>query len=181
MPVFGSRYSSVAQALQPCKTLVWNVPAFEKLLARYPQVYSNAQNILERQIDELARRTFEITAGKVPQRLAYGLLHLRGQIGREVNGLFELDVTQETVAQMTGMTVTTANRQLNQWEKQGLVTCFRNTIGIRDCFTLSDLCRNKEVDFLGETQPEQREGSVLQRDGSLKAHGISPERDQRTA
>jgi hypothetical protein len=82
---------------------------------------------------------------------------------------------------MTGMTVTTANRQLNRWEKQGLVTCFRNTIGIRDCFSLSDLCRNKEVDFLGETQPEQREGSVLQRDGSLKAHGISPERDQRTA
>jgi CRP/FNR family transcriptional regulator, nitrogen oxide reductase regulator len=180
IPTTRGTYSSVAQALQLCKTLVWSVVTFEKILSRYPLVYFNTQKILAGQTAELVHRIFEVREGNVPRRLAYGLLHLRNQIGREVNGQCEVDVTQETLAQMTGMTVATANRQLNRWEKQGMVTCFRNTIGIRDHLGLSDLCRNKQL-AASETRVLNREKALRQQHALLAADPSSPEGDHPTA
>ena len=135
-------YSSTAQALQPCRTLVWSRAKFEAVMGRFPLVYGNAQKILARQMEALSRRICDIVIGKVSWRLASGLLHLFRKIGRKVDGQFALDVTQEIVAGMTGMTVSTANRQLSKWEGQGLVKCLRNCIVIRDFSALTQICQD---------------------------------------
>jgi CRP-like cAMP-binding protein len=57
-----------------------------------------------------------------------------------VNDHFEVDVTQEALAQMTAMTFYTANRQLSEWEDQGLVLRRKYTIVIRDLPALKRLC-----------------------------------------
>lgn len=96
--------------------MVWSRECFGAILERFPLVRANAQRIVTRPIAQLSFRICDISTGAVAWRLASGLICLSGQIGREVEGHFELDITQETVAEMTGMTVYTANRQLSQWE-----------------------------------------------------------------
>jgi len=103
-------YSETAQALQSCKTMAWSRERFGAILEHFPSVCANAQRIIAREITQLSFRICDIITGEVSWRLASGLLYLSGQIGREVEGHFELDVTQETVAEMTAMTVFTANR-----------------------------------------------------------------------
>ncbi len=135
-------YSETAQALQSCKTMAWSRERFGAILEHFPSVCANAQRIIAREITQLSFRICDIITGEVSWRLASGLLYLSGQIGREVEGHFELDVTQETVAEMTAMTVFTANRQLSQWEQQGLVKCLRKSIVIRDYAGLAAFCSN---------------------------------------
>ena len=151
VPPLRRTYASSAQTLRRCHTLFWSIPEFERLISSFPQIYDNAEKILEYQTTELRHRLCEITNDKVPQRLAYGLLRLRHQIGREVNGRFVLNITQETLGQMTGMEVATTNRQLSKWEKLGLVTCVRNVIGIQDLLALSAIANNQLAPLSDET------------------------------
>jgi CRP-like cAMP-binding protein len=138
------QYTSIAQTLQACKTYVWKVPVFEALCERFPLLSRNTVKIISQQLSELSRRLCALSTGSVSPRLAHGLLCLVGQIGRKTNSLFELDITQEILAQMTGMTLFTANRQLSTWEKQGLVICRRNSIAIRDLSGLVQLCGRRK-------------------------------------
>jgi len=135
----GGNHSSTAQALEACRTWVWSAETFEALLERFPLLRRNAQDVVAWQTWDLSRRVCDISTEAVPPRLAHGLLYLLGQMGRKVNGNFELKVTQEMLAQMTGMTFYTANRQLSIWEQQGLVICRRGSIVIRDCSRLACL------------------------------------------
>jgi CRP-like cAMP-binding protein len=138
----GGTHSSSAQAIQPCQVLIWDAPMFDAALDRYPQFLRNAQQIVARQFSELSCRIREVSTETVLPRLAHGLIRLADQIGRRVNGHFELDVTQEALAQMTAMTFYTANRQLSEWEDQGLVKRRKYTIVIRDLPALKRLCNS---------------------------------------
>jgi CRP/FNR family transcriptional regulator, nitrogen oxide reductase regulator len=138
----GGAHSSTAQAIQPCQTLIWDAAMFEATLERYPLFLRNAQQATSRQFNELSCRIREVSTETVLPRLAHGLVRLTDQIGRRVNGTFELDVTQEALAQMTAMTFYTANRQLSEWEDQGLVFRRKYTIVIRDLPALKRLCNS---------------------------------------
>jgi CRP-like cAMP-binding protein len=141
----GYAHSSTAEAVQDCKVLVWELPMFEASLERFPPLFRNVQAIMVRQIDELSRRICEISTGTVAPRLAHGLLRLIGQIGREVNGDVELNLTQETLAEMTATTFYTVCRQLAEWERRGLVFRRKYTIVIRDLSGLRRLCGNSTI------------------------------------
>jgi CRP-like cAMP-binding protein len=136
----GGNYSSTAQTLQASKVFAWRAAAFEALYKRFPQLHSNAMGILAQQVSEIALRICTVSTEEIPPRLAHGLLYLAGQLGRKRNGVFEIDVTQEILAQMTAMTSCSANRQLSRWEQQGVVNCRRNRIVIRDISCLEHLC-----------------------------------------
>jgi CRP-like cAMP-binding protein len=136
----GGKYSSTAQTLQASKAFVWSAAAFEALYKRFPLLQSNAMGILAQQVSEISLRICTVSTEEIPPRLAHGLLYLAGQLGRKRNGVFEIDVTQEILAQMTAMTSCSANRQLSRWEQQGVVICRRNSIVIRDIPCLEHLC-----------------------------------------
>lgn len=136
----GGAHSSTAEAMQDCQVLIWDSAIFEASLERHPLFLRNVQHVITRQLSELSCRIREVSTETVLPRLARGLVRLTGQIGRQVHDTFELDVTQEALAQMTAMTFYTANRQLSEWEEQGLVVRRKCTIVIRDLPALKRLC-----------------------------------------
>jgi CRP/FNR family transcriptional regulator, nitrogen oxide reductase regulator len=136
----GGAHSSTAETIQPCEVLIWDAAVFETNLERYPLFLRNTQHVIARQFSELSCRVREVSTETVLPRLANGIVRLADQIGRQVNGTLELDVTQEALAQMTAMTFYTANRQLSEWEDQGLVLRRKYTIIVRDLPALKRLC-----------------------------------------
>lgn len=139
----GSRHTSTAQALQDSKALAWDAAAFEAALDRFPVLRSNAKRILEDRLYELERRFCEVSTETVAPRLAHGLVRLLDQIGQKVNSHFEINVSQEALAQMTSMASFTVCRLLTNWESQGFVRLRREAIEIHNVPRLMDLCKRK--------------------------------------
>jgi len=130
-----------SELFKACRLLSWDARTFNTAQGRFPALVSNAKRVLERRIGELERRYCETCTSKVSPRLALGLLHLLDQMGQQVNGHVEIDLTQESLAQMTAMNVATVSRVLNKWEKIGIVSLRREAIGVCDVSRLCDLCK----------------------------------------
>jgi CRP-like cAMP-binding protein len=134
-------HSSTAQAIQDCKVLVWDSLTFETFLDCFPALRKNAQRILERRLTELQSRVFQVSTKTASPRLAYGLVRLVERLGQRVNSHVEIDVSQEILAQMTGMSAHEVCKLLNAWKAQGLVKLRRGIIEIHDVACLVGLCR----------------------------------------
>jgi CRP/FNR family transcriptional regulator, nitrogen oxide reductase regulator len=132
--------SSNALAVQSSRAIMWSLPRFESILDRYPAVLRNAERIIARQMAELSCRICEVSTA--PRWLCMGkaLIRLAEQIGRRGNGSVEVDLTQETLAQLAGTTTFNVNRVLLDFERNGLVRRRRHTIVIRDLPNLRKLC-----------------------------------------
>lgn len=141
----GRTQSSTAKAMQTCKFLVWDLPAFETNLDRFPSLLGNFMSIAVRQMNELSCRICEVSTATARPRLARALIRLTAHIGRRVNDDFELDLTQETLAQMTAMDMYSLNRVLSEWKKERLVACHRKIIVVRDLPGLQRLCSNPVI------------------------------------
>jgi len=138
-----SKHSSTAQAVQDCKVLAWDLATFEAALDRFPALRCNTKRILEQRLQELERRFCEVSTETVAPRLAHGLVRLLDQIGHKVNSHFEINVSQEALAQMTSMASFTVCRLLTNWENQGLLRLRREAIEIHSVPRLMDLCKTK--------------------------------------
>ena len=134
-------YESTAETLQACRLLAWDARTFHAAQGRFAALQNNARRVLERQIQDLERRYCEASTRKVSPRLALSLLHLLNQIGHQVEGHVEIDLTQESLAQMTAMNAATVSRVLAKWEKIGIVSLRRGAITVRDVSGLCDLCK----------------------------------------
>jgi CRP-like cAMP-binding protein len=137
--VSGGKHSSTAEALQDCKVLAWESATFEAALACFPDLQGNAQRILEHRLAELERRFCDISTGTASPRLANGLVHLLDQIGHRVNDHIEIDISQEALGQMTGMTPSSVCRLLNMWKGQGHVKLRKKVIEIHSVSRLLGL------------------------------------------
>ena len=135
-----SRQSSSAWAVQSCSVVMWSLPAFESILQYFPSVMKNVERILERQIVELSCRICEISTAPAWLCTGRALIRLTDQIGRRVNGYVEVELTQETLAQLVGTTMYNVNHLLSDWELKGLVQRRRCAIVVRDLPGLKRLC-----------------------------------------
>ena len=135
-----SRQSSSAWAVQSCSVVMWSLPAFESILQYFPSVMKNVERILERQIVELSCRICEISTAPAWLCTGRALIRLTDQIGRRVNGHVEVELTQETLAQLVGTTMYNVNHLLSDWELKGLVQRKRCAIVVRDLPGLKRLC-----------------------------------------
>jgi len=129
---------STAETLQACQLLAWEARTFDAAQGRFLALRKNAKRVLERQIRELELRLREVCTKKVSPRLALGLLQLVNRIGHPVNGHVEIEITRESLAQMTAMNAATVSRVLSKWEKIGIVSLHREGIDVRDVAGLSD-------------------------------------------
>ena len=136
----GVWHSSTAQALQDCKVLAWESATFEAALECFPGLRRNVNLILERRLVELERRIWELSTGTASPRLANGLVHLLDRIGHRVDGHFEINLSQEALGQMTGMTSFSVCHLLSEWKGQGLVKLRKETIEIHSVPRLLELC-----------------------------------------
>ena len=133
-------HSSSARAVQPCSVVMWSLPVFESILEYFPAVMKNVERIIARQIVELSCRICEISTAPAWLCTGRALIRLTDQIGRLVNGHVEVELTQETLAQLVGTTMYNVNHLLSDWELKGLVARRRRTIVVRDLPGLKRLC-----------------------------------------
>ncbi len=84
------------------------------------------------QLNELEQRFREIATENVARRLAFAMVRLAKQVGKQSPQGIELSLTREELAQLTGTTLFTISRLLSKWTDLGIVTPRREAVLIRD-------------------------------------------------
>jgi CRP-like cAMP-binding protein len=85
-------------------------------------------------ISELQERQKALVTDRVEQRVARILLKLAAQSGKKIDEgvLIDLPITRQDIAEMSGTTLFTVSRTLNEWERGGLLEIGRERVVIRD-------------------------------------------------
>jgi CRP-like cAMP-binding protein len=114
---------------------------FETVSIRFPDLRRNVHHILQRRLDELERRIYVVSTRTASPRLANGIAQLMEQLGKNVNSHIEINVAQETLAQMTAMSSFQVCHLLNLWKAQGIVRLRKEFVEIHNVSRLMDLCK----------------------------------------
>ena len=130
-------------AVQPSIALIWEKDAFEAAMVRFPLLRRNIASMLERHLNELEIRYREVSTEKVSSRLSNLLVRLVKQVGRRIDGCFEIALSRRELAQLTGTTLFTVSRLLCQWEAQGIVSARREVVLVHDVPALTELSREE--------------------------------------
>jgi CRP-like cAMP-binding protein len=128
----GTKHSSAVLALKPCRVLAWESESFNAMVKRFPGLQKNVELILLSRLDDLTQRFCEVSANATSPRLAISLAYLVDRIGERVDDHIELRVSQETLGQMTGMTLNSVWRLLSIWKGQGIVKPRRGIVEIHN-------------------------------------------------
>jgi len=131
--VDNANYPVTAQAAGGSAALSWDHDTFKSLASRYPTLALNAMTWMSSRVHDFQSRIRELSTQRVEQRLARALLRLVRQVGRKTGDgvLIDLAITRQDLAEMSGTTLYTVSRILNQWERQGLVDAGRERVVIR--------------------------------------------------
>ncbi len=134
-----SRHWYTAYAVQASTILLWEMGNFESLVKRFPLLQRNIASSLERQLNEMDIRFREVSTEKVASRLSNLLVRLVKQVGKRVDGYFEVALSRRDLAQLTGTTLFTVSRLLCQWETQGIVSARREVVLVHNIAALMEL------------------------------------------
>ncbi len=133
------KYSSTVVSLRPTKALSWPVQSFKAILDRCPLLFQNYLQIQHSHMLEIEERFCEMATKTVNQRLARQLTRLHGRVVEMANGMTEIGVSREELAQMTGTTAFSACRALVEWEARGIIRSRRESVTICDAESLRAL------------------------------------------
>jgi len=88
---------------------------------KFPTLRHNILQVICDRLWKMEERFREISTEKVAVRLSKEILRLLKQVGQSIDGGFEIRLSREELAQLTGTTVFTVSRLLSMWERRGLV------------------------------------------------------------
>jgi CRP-like cAMP-binding protein len=127
-------YPATAQAVEDSAALAWETARLRDLVAKDPTISFNVMGLMHGYISELQERQKALVTDRVEQRIARILLKLASQSGRKIDAgvLIDLPVTRQDIAEMSGTTLFTVSRTLNEWERGGLLEIGRERVVIRD-------------------------------------------------
>jgi CRP-like cAMP-binding protein len=140
----GSSHTWSAQAVVDCSGFGWEAAKFDMFLEQFPLIRRNIAAILSERLSELEERFREIATEKVGPRVAHELGRLFKKIGKPLDGGFEINLSREELAQMTGTTLFTVSRLLSAWEQQGFVCPRREAVLVRNVQGLLELGESEE-------------------------------------
>lgn len=136
-------HCSTGQAVKPTTALVWSVVQFAAIVSRFPALGRNVSCVLLRTLNQLEVRFREICTEKVGARLSSQLVRLASQVGHQSDGNVEISLSQRELAQLTGTTLFTVSRLLNQWEEQGIVRPRRQGVVLVNVPALEEISRTE--------------------------------------
>jgi CRP-like cAMP-binding protein len=127
-------YPATAQAVEDSRALAWDTVHLRQLVERDPSISLNVMGLMHGYISELQERQKALVTDRVEQRIARILLKLAAQSGRKIDEgvLIDLPITRQDIAEMSGTTLFTVSRTLNEWERGGLLEIGRERVVIRD-------------------------------------------------
>jgi len=127
-------YPATAQAVENSTALAWNTAQLRELAGKEPSISMNTMQLMHGYITELQERQQALVSERVEQRIARILLKLAAQSGKKVDegGLIDMPLTRQDVAEMSGTTLFSVSRTLNEWERNGLLKIGRERVVIRE-------------------------------------------------
>lgn len=128
----GDVYPAAAQAAESASALVWQGHDILAQIEKFPRLAVNAMQLMAANLQEFQARYRELATERVERRLARTLLRLAVQTGRrtEAGVLIDLPLTRQDIAEMSGTTLFTVSRILNEWVARGLVALGRERVVI---------------------------------------------------
>ncbi len=127
-------YPATALAAENSLAAAWSTESLRNLAAQEPSIAFNAMQLMYGYIQELQTRQQALVAGRVEQRIARILLKLASEAGKKAQEgiLIDIPLTRQDIAEMSGTTLFTVSRTLNEWERQGLLQIGRERVVIRE-------------------------------------------------
>ena len=131
-------YPATAQAVENSTALAWDTDHLRALVEKEPSISLNVMSLMHGYISELQERQKALVTDRVEQRIARNLLKLAAQSGKKIEEgvLIDLPITRQDIAEMSGTTLYTVSRTLNEWERDGLLEIGRERVVIREPHSL---------------------------------------------
>jgi CRP-like cAMP-binding protein len=125
-------YPATAQAMENSTALAWSTAQLRELAVQEPSISMNTMQLMHGYITELQERQQALVSERAEQRIARVLLKLAAQSGKKVEEgvLIDMPLTRQDVAEMSGTTLFTVSRTLNEWEREGLLKIGRERVVI---------------------------------------------------
>jgi CRP-like cAMP-binding protein len=125
-----ARYIGTAETVSKCELLVWSRKKMRSLAAQHEVLFENALNFALYYLTSYADRVVGLIAETAEERLAHTLIRLARQTGRVRPGGVELQITNEELGGLANISIFTASRQLQQWERAGVIKKGRGKVRI---------------------------------------------------
>ena len=119
------------EAAASSSALVWDRATIQSLAVTLPRLMENAMHIAYDYV--VTYRTLHLAAlcDSAPQRLAQVLSQLATRMGHRVADGMELHIGNEELANEAHVTIFTVSRQMQEWQRQGLVRKGRGRVVVR--------------------------------------------------
>jgi CRP-like cAMP-binding protein len=137
-------YPVAAQALEASSALAIESSLLQEMMKTRPYLNMGLMQLMTGYIQEMQVRYRELATEKVERRLALTILRLASQIGIKSGESIELPLSQQDIAEATGITIYTVSRTLSEWEKRGLVETGRGRIVMRNPHGLVEIAEGTE-------------------------------------
>jgi len=124
-------YLLSAEAVKPSVAIVWRRPAIRFFAASCPRILDNALIVAFDYICLYQVSRVSSTSQTARQRLALVLGAMAAGMGHKVEEGVEVAVRNEDLADEANVTVFTASRFLNEWQREGILVKTRGKIVLR--------------------------------------------------
>ena len=126
------RIERTAEALGGCVALAWKGELFKELARHDPGLGMKMTELMYGHLEEMQDRFRELATERVERRVARALLRLgaQGEHEKADGPPFDIALSRQEIAEMTGTTLFTVSRLLSEWERQGVVVGGREHIVI---------------------------------------------------
>jgi CRP-like cAMP-binding protein len=127
-------YPGTATAAADSIALVWQMGAWDHLVAAHPALAVNAIRTIGGRLQEAQTRMRELATEAVERRVAHAVLRLANQAGKREAGGVRIDfpLSKQDIAEMTGTTLHTVSRIFTAWEAGGLIEGGRQKLKVCD-------------------------------------------------
>jgi CRP/FNR family transcriptional regulator, nitrogen oxide reductase regulator len=119
------------EAVNNSTALVWDRATIRSLGTKYPRLVENALLVAYDYCVLYRSLHISATCQTARQRLAQVLGNLANGIGQKVTEGVELNVRNEELANEANITIFTASRLLNEWQRKGFLTKSRGKVVVR--------------------------------------------------
>jgi CRP-like cAMP-binding protein len=130
------KYLVSTEAVINSTAMAWDRATIRFLGTQYPRLHENALLIAYDYFVIYRALHIAATCQTARQRLAQVLGNLANGMGQRVSEGVELNVRNEELANEANITIFTASRLLNEWQRQGILTKSRGKIVLRSPETL---------------------------------------------
>jgi len=124
-------YLASTEAVNHSTALVWDRTTIRSLSVQYPRLLDNALLIAYDYFVMYRALHLSATCQNARQRLAQVLGNLASGMGQRVEEGVTLDIRNEELANEANITIFTASRLLNEWQRKGILTKSRGKIVLR--------------------------------------------------